>query len=90
MPYNLVRIEFLTSEFGMPIAKITVKGQITIPKEVRIRLGLRSGDEVEFLEDGGRFLLRKHLRDSPLKPYRGYLVKLAGTDPDKLVEDMRG
>ena len=74
----------------MPKAKITVKGQITIPKEVRIRLGLRAGDEVEFLEDGGRFLLRKHLRDSPIKPYRGYLVKMTGRDPDQLVEDMRG
>jgi AbrB family looped-hinge helix DNA binding protein len=74
----------------MPKAKITVKGQVTIPKEVRLRMGLRPGDELEFLEDGGRFQLKKHLRCSPIKAYRGYLVKLAGRDPDRLVQEMRG
>lgn len=73
----------------MPKAKITAKGQVTIPMEVRLRLGLRPGDEVEFLEDSGRFLLRKHLRNSPLKVYRGYLAHLAGCDPDQLVGKMR-
>ncbi len=34
----------------MSTAKITSKGQITIPKEVRTRLGVASGDRVEFVE----------------------------------------
>lgn len=34
----------------MSTAKITSKGQITIPKEVRARLGVVSGDRVEFVE----------------------------------------
>jgi AbrB family looped-hinge helix DNA binding protein len=34
----------------MSTAKITSKGQITIPKEVRARLGVISGDRVEFVE----------------------------------------
>ncbi|MEN6626106.1 MAG: type II toxin-antitoxin system PrlF family antitoxin [Candidatus Sumerlaeia bacterium] len=32
----------------MSIATITTKGQITIPKDVRERLGLRTGDKVNF------------------------------------------
>jgi len=32
----------------MPRATITSKGQITLPKEVRRRLGVDAGDQVEF------------------------------------------
>ncbi|MDP6548827.1 MAG: AbrB/MazE/SpoVT family DNA-binding domain-containing protein [Dehalococcoidia bacterium] len=74
----------------MPKGKITAKGQVTIPKEVRRRLGLRTGDELDFVEDGAGFKVRKRLRDSPFAAYRGYLKDLAGLDPDRLVQDMRG
>ncbi len=32
----------------MPSATLTSKGQLTVPKEVRERLGLHPGDRVEF------------------------------------------
>lgn len=35
-------------------ATVTSKGQITLPKEVRTRHGLRPGDTVEFIEQDGR------------------------------------
>ena len=35
----------------MAVATITSKGQITIPREVRILLGLESGDKVDFSFD---------------------------------------
>jgi len=35
----------------MPTATITSKGQITIPIEVRKKLGLRAGDQINFFED---------------------------------------
>lgn len=35
----------------MAIAKITTKGQITIPKEIRDHLGLEVGSQVEFVID---------------------------------------
>lgn len=40
--------------------KVTVKGQVTIPKEVRDRLGIKPLGEVEFMEEQGRvYLVRK-------------------------------
>ncbi|VAW88704.1 COGs COG2002 [hydrothermal vent metagenome] len=42
----------------MSIATITSKGQITIPKSVRERLGVSPGDRVEFVEmENGVFQL---------------------------------
>jgi len=38
----------------MEIAKITSKGQITIPIEVRRKLGVKEGDKVLFVEEAGR------------------------------------
>ena len=39
----------------MEVARITTKGQITIPIEIRKRLNLKEGDKVLFLEeDNGR------------------------------------
>jgi antitoxin PrlF len=35
----------------MAIAKLTIKGQITIPKEIRDHLGLQAGSQVEFVID---------------------------------------
>lgn len=38
----------------MPLATLTTKGQVTIPKPVRDALGIQAGDRVQFLirEDG--------------------------------------
>lgn len=71
-------------------SKITSKGQVTIPKEVRGRLGLRPGDRVEFVEDANGVRLKKRVPTSPFKKYRGYLKGLTGKDPDTVVEAMRG
>ena len=74
----------------MSKAKMTTKGQVTIPIEVRRRLGLRAGDELEFTEENGVYYLKKHLLPTPLRKYRGYLKHLAKRDPDELVHEMRG
>ena len=51
---------------------ISSKGQITIPQEVRNRLGLSSGDRVEFLVEGDRTVLR------PMRPHSNPFSKQAG------------
>jgi AbrB family looped-hinge helix DNA binding protein len=70
--------------------KVTSKGQVTIPKDVRERLGLRPGDEIEFVDDRGGFRVQKRVPASPFRKYRGHLKHLAGRDPDALVDEMRG
>jgi AbrB family looped-hinge helix DNA binding protein len=69
--------------------KITSKGQVTIPKDVRERLGLRTGDEIEFVDDREGFRVQKCVAASPFRKYRGHLKHLAGRDPDELVDQMR-
>jgi len=41
----------------MAAATVTSKGQITLPKSVRERLGVGAGDRVEFVESGKGFLV---------------------------------
>jgi antitoxin PrlF len=37
---------------------ISSKGQVTVPQEIRKRLGLQTGDRVEFVVEEGRTVLR--------------------------------
>ncbi|MDR1775680.1 MAG: AbrB/MazE/SpoVT family DNA-binding domain-containing protein [Actinomycetes bacterium] len=41
----------------MEVAKITSKGQITIPIDIRRRMNLNDGDKVLFLEQDGRYYI---------------------------------
>ena len=55
----------------MPRAKMTSKGQITIPKAVRDKLGLKSGSSVCF-DAYESFYLIKPLQDDPLEELEGF------------------
>ncbi len=39
--------------------RVTEKGQVTIPQRVRRALGIRPGDEVEFVQEGDRAILKR-------------------------------
>ncbi len=41
----------------MEVAKLSSKGQITIPISIRNRLQLKAGDKIVILEENGRFYL---------------------------------
>jgi antitoxin PrlF len=53
---------------------ISSKGQITVPLEIRRRLGLKEGDRVEFVVEGERTILRPaHPPENPFDRYLGVL-----------------
>lgn len=55
-------------------ATLTSKGQITIPQEVRQRLGLRQGDQVEFVAERGQIILKPARGEvNPFAAYTGVL-----------------
>jgi AbrB family looped-hinge helix DNA binding protein len=54
-----------------PSSTISSKGQITVPLEIRRRLGLKEGDRVEFLVDDGRTILRP--ARSAKNPFEKYI-----------------
>ena len=41
----------------MDMARLSSKGQITIPIDIRRKLGLREGDKVIFVEQGGNIVI---------------------------------
>ena len=45
------------SVLARELAKITTKGQITIPIHIRKKLNLKKGDKVIFLEENGRVVM---------------------------------
>lgn len=40
-------------------SSVTTKGQVTIPIELREKLGIRPGDRVGFVDEGGRIVLQR-------------------------------
>lgn len=42
----------------MELAKLTSKGQITIPVQIRKKLKLKEGDKVFFIEEGGKIIFQ--------------------------------
>ena len=50
----------------MKVVKVTAKGQVTIPVEVRSALGIDQDSYLEVLESGGEIRLRKIVPARPL------------------------
>ena len=42
----------------MELAKLTSKGQITIPRDIRNRMNLKKGDKILFFEENGKYFLQ--------------------------------
>lgn len=43
----------------MELAKVTTKGQITLPIGIRRKLGINNGDKVLFIEESGKIYITK-------------------------------
>lgn len=52
-------------------AKITSKGQITVPREVRQALGVKPGDKIVFEQNGKEVSVRPVRAKSVFAKYRG-------------------
>lgn len=61
----------------MTTATMTGKGQVTVPSDVRRRMGLSAGDRIEFVElDSGEFAIRPAIDD--VRSLKGLLRKPTG------------
>lgn len=62
-------------------ATVTSKGQVTIPLEIRRRLGLEKGDSVDFIvEDGVTIIRPATASNNPFAAYAGVLGAFEGVD----------
>ena len=59
----------------MPSAAVTSKGQVTIPKEVRVQLGIATGDRLDFLVLPDGTLAVKRRRQGSLVDVFGVLAR---------------
>lgn len=67
--------------------KVSEKGQVTIPKDVREILGIHPGDEVEFEKENGEIKVIKKVDDKLLDDFVRYLGK---GKTDKVIRKLRG
>ena len=69
-------------------AIVSEKGQVTIPKAIRDRMGLHPGQVLEFEESRGRLVARKVMEDDPVSAVYGVLD--LGMSTDAFIEQLRG
>jgi AbrB family looped-hinge helix DNA binding protein len=73
----------------MKTAKVTSKGQVTIPAEVRAALRLREGDTVTFEVEEGRAILKPQRDDRPFAKYLGVLREDQDLSAKQIVAELR-
>jgi antitoxin PrlF len=69
-------------------ARVTERGQVTIPKRLRERLGVRRGTVLEFSEEHGRLIAVKAGGIDPVSEVLGCLGKKLNTEA--VMAELRG
>ena len=69
-------------------ARVAERGQVTIPKFLRERLGVKPGTVLEFSEEGGRLIAAKSGGIDPVGEVYGCLGRKIHTDA--LMIELRG
>ena len=69
-------------------AIVAERGQVTIPKALREKLGLAPGSVLDFHDENGRLVAVKHAAQDPVSRVMGCLGKKV--DVDKFIADARG
>lgn len=67
---------------------VSERGQVTIPKAIRDRLGIRPGTELDFEAERGRLVARKLNAEDPVDAVWGILRDPGSTD--EVMERLRG
>jgi len=74
--------------------KIGERGQVTIPKAIRDRFGLRAKTEVEFSLEDGVIVLKKARKSLAIRKWKGRCGKgfsaLGYSSVDKFMDEVRG
>ena len=71
--------------------RVTQKGQVTILRQIRLMLGIKTGDEVIFEMDKDNVVLKKKTTvDRKFKKYIGFLSHLKGKRPEDIIAQLRG
>jgi len=74
----------------MPITKLTSKGQLTVPREIRDKLGVQPGEYLDFEEKNGIFYVRKALKKFPFDKWVGMLKTRKPQKTDAIIKNLRG
>jgi antitoxin PrlF len=69
-------------------SRMTERGQITIPKRLRERLGIRPGQVLEFEAHDGRLVVTKVNERDPVDAVYGILG--TGRSTDAYIDEVRG
>jgi AbrB family looped-hinge helix DNA binding protein len=69
-------------------SSVSEKGQVTIPKRLRDRLGIKRGQLLEFFEERGRLVVVKKSMSDSLEEVYGILKTRVSSD--RLIERLRG
>jgi AbrB family looped-hinge helix DNA binding protein len=64
------------------------RGQITIPKAIRTKLGLKPGARLQFELDRGKIIISKKISEDPIERVRGCIPYVGPSD--KLIAELRG
>ena len=69
---------------------VSEKGQVTIPKRLRQRLGIRAGQVLDFTEEQGRLIGVKSAGQDTVAEVTGILAPEDGAGTDSFIEEIRG
>jgi antitoxin PrlF len=69
---------------------VSEKGQVTIPKAIREKLGLRPGTLLEFRAEGGRLVGTKAVAEDVFRKWRGSGRLPKGASVDEHLNRSRG
>ena len=70
--------------------RITSKGQITIPQDIRIKFGFLPGMEVDVIVEGNKALIVKSRRENRFMNWLGRGKQRSKMEIDQMVEEIRG